>query len=61
MASIAEDALLIPLAGECHTMVIAPGLILQRNFARRVSVPAAPGAKNAISCAVGAETHRAKA
>ena len=29
-------------------------------LARRVSVPAAPQAKNAISCAVGAETHRAK-
>jgi len=34
--------------------------ILQCHLARRVSVPAAPGAKNAISCAVGAETHRAK-
>jgi len=34
--------------------------ILQRHSARRVSVPAAPRAKNVISCAVGAETHRAK-
>ncbi|MCX5648201.1 MAG: permease, partial [Planctomycetota bacterium] len=34
-------------------------LTLQRHFARRVSRPAAPRAKKAISCAVGQETHRA--